>query len=171
MKRLVAVTLLSAAVVVLSGMWTVVSADGTKSDFALFDGTNPVNASPNTGAVCQAKLKKAFTYHVAVTNYGTAGVVRIRYADGDQVDYKIPVDGSFSLSQAAGSKGGADRAVRVCGANGAILVGSMSALSEHDDGAKLSCVSCDAPANGGVGDAACTAIVSPPGPIGPFTCP
>ena len=94
-----------------------------------------------TGAVCQVKKRgKAFIYHVAVTNYGTAGVVRIRYADGDQVDYKIPVDGSFSFSQAAGNKGGADRAVRVCGAAGAILVGSMSALSEHDDGAKLSCV-------------------------------
>lgn len=171
MKRWLAVALLGMGLVVLCGPMTVASADGTKSDFALFDGTNPANASPNTGAVCQAKAKRAFTYHVAVTNYGTAGVVRIRYADGDQVDYKIPVDGSFSFSQAAGSKGGADRAVRVCGANGAILVGSMSALSEHDEGAKLSCVSCDDPTNGGVGDTACTAIVTPPGPIGPFTCP
>ena len=170
MKRLLVVALLSVGFVVLCGPWTVASADGEKSDFALFDGTNPVNASPNTGAVCSVKkAKKAFTYHVAVTNYGTAGVVRIKYADGDQVDYKIPVDGSFSFSQAAGSKGGADRAVRVCGANGAILVGSMSALGEHDDGEKLSCVSCDA--DGGVGNTACTAIVTPPGPIGPFTCP
>lgn len=105
--------------VLLFGPRTVESAADDRSDFALFDGTNPVNAAADTGAACAAG--RAFTYHVAVTNYGTAGAVRIRYADGGQIDYKIPVDGSFSFSQAAGNKGGADSAVRVCGVNGAIL--------------------------------------------------
>lgn len=156
-SRLV-VGVLCAGLILLFGPWTVANADDERSDFALFDGTNPVNLPPSTGAACASR--RAFTYHVTVTNYGTAGGVRIRYADGDQVDYKIPADGSFSLSQAAGSKGGADRAVRVCGVNGAVLVGAMSALGDEDE--ELRCVSCDDPANGGVGDGGCKAIAPTP---------
>jgi len=165
MKHWLAVSLLCGGLVLLFGPWTIASASPDRSDFALFDGTNPVNVPPSTGAACTAR--SAFTYHVAVTNYGLAGGVRVRYADGDQVDYKIPVDGSFSFSQAAGNtKGGADSAVRVCGVNGAVLVGSMSAMSNADG--KIHCVSCDDPANGGVGDAGCKAIAPTPAL---FTCP
>lgn len=182
MKRGLILAFLAMGFVVLLGPWTVASADdnnnddnNNKSDFALFDGTNPVNAAPNTGAVCGArkpgdtKPGKAFTFHGTVTNYGTAGSVRVRYADGDQVDYKIPVNGSFNFTGAAGSKGGgADRAIRVCGVGGAILVGQLSAIGEQPF-----CISCDAPANGGVGNAACTAAANPPRPgdFAPFTCP
>lgn len=163
-KSWLPVALLSGGLVLLFGLWTVASASPDRSDFALFDGTNPVNVPPSTGAACTSK--RSFTYHVAVTNYGTAGAVRIRYADGDQVDYKIPVDGSFSFSQAAGNAGGADRAVRVCGVNGAVLVGAMSATANADG--KVLCVSCDDPANFGVGDAGCKAIAPTPAD---FTCP
>lgn len=164
MKRWLVVPLLCVGLVGLFGPWTVASASPDRSDFALFDGTNPVNVPPSTGAACTAR--SAYDYHVAVTNYGSAGGVRVRYADGDLVDYKIPVDGSFSFSQAAGAKGEADRAVRVCGVNGAVLVGAMSAMSNADG--KVKCVSCDDPANGGVGDAGCKAIAPDPAL---FTCP
>ena len=80
------------------------------SDFALFDGTNPANL-PDAGAVCSAK--SAFTYHVAVANWGPAGEVWISYSDGDFIRFPILAGGSFAFSQAAGSKGRADRAVRV----------------------------------------------------------
>ncbi len=160
MKTWLAV-LLSTGIVLLFGLPTVASA-GSKSSFALFDGTNPAN-QPDSGAVCSAnevkkgkdvKKDKAFTYHVAVTNHGGAGFVRITYFDGDFVQYKIPVDGSFSFSQAAGSKGGADRAVRVSnGGSAAVLVGSMSAIGDEE---KPSCTSCDAD---DAGDAGCDDIV------------
>jgi len=59
--------------------------------------------------------------------------------------------GSIALSQAGGSKGGDDRAVRVSnGGSTAQLAGAMSA-----EGGK--CASCDA--DGGIGDAGCDKVV------------
>ena len=110
------------------------------------------------------KPGKAFTLHGTVTNSGTAGAVRVRYADGDQVDYKIPVDGSFNFTGAGGSKGSADRAIRVCGVNGAELVGQLSASGE-----KVFCISCDADS---AGNAGCLVAANPPRPgDAAFTCP
>ena len=147
------------AFALLAGVSRPAAADDGKSDFALFDGTNPANA-PNEGAVCGAKnLKagKAFTYYVTVTNAGAAGFSRLTYADGDFVQFPLAAGASFSFSQAGGSKGGADRAVRVSnGGSGARLVGAMSAIGTES---KPFCVSCDAASEGGVGDAACDAIV------------
>ncbi len=151
-----AVALLSLGMVVLLGPWTVAKA-GDKSDFALFDGTNPANTA--SGAVCHAKdLKKgkAFTYHVTVTAHssGPSGVVRVTYFDGDFVEFPIASGGSFSFSQAAGSKGGADRAVRVSnGTSDARLVGAMSVIGTEDSPV---CKSCDADS---AGDGGCDAIV------------
>jgi len=164
MKRFLAVLRVTSGLVLLVGAsaaWA--DGDDAKSDFALFNGSAPANASPNTGAVCGAKkADRAFVYHVTATNHGAVGAIRVRYADGDTVDYAIPAGGSFSFSQAGGSKGRADQVVRVCGVGGAVLDGSMSAIGE-----KVFCVSCDAPSTGGVGNTACNAIV----PVGPFTCP
>ena len=172
MKRFLAVLRVTSGLVLLVGAsaaWA--DGDDAKSDFALFNGSAPANASPNTGAVCGAKkADRAFVYHVTATNRGAAGAIRVRYRDGDAVDYAIPAGGSFSFSQAGGSKGaaGADQVVRVCGVGGALLDGSMSAIGERE---KVFCVSCDVVTTGGVGNTACNAIVPVPGPIGPFTCP
>lgn len=161
MKKLVVVALLSVGIVVLLGLVTAASAaKGTvgsseRSDFALFDGTNPAN-QPDSGAVCGAR--GTYTYYVAVSNFGAAGVARITYADGDIVNYQIPAGGSFSFTQAAGSSGGADMAVRLSnGGSAAQLAGSMSVLG----GAQTQpfCKSCDAVSQGGIGDAGCDAIV------------
>lgn len=147
--------LLSLALVIL-----LVTAAGAaeRSDFALFDGTNPANG-PAAGAVCfvrDVRPGEAFTYHVAVANFSNeAGEVRITYFDGDFVRFPIAAFGSFSLSQAAGSPGGADRAVRVSnGGSAAKLAGTMSAISERR---RPVCLSCDATADG---DAACDAVVA-----------
>ncbi len=76
----------------------------------------------------------------------------VTYFDGDWVQLPIAAGASLSLSQAAGSKGGDDRVVRVSnGGSGAQLAGVLSA-----QGAK--CGSCDA--DGGIGDAGCDAFVA-----------
>lgn len=119
-----------------------VAAHADTSDFALFDGSNPDNL-PDAGAVCSAK--SAFTYHVAVANWGPAGEVWISYSDGDVIRFPILPGGSFAFSQAAGSKGRADRAVRVWnGGTAALLAGSMSAVGQGNP----ACLSCDATADG-----------------------
>ncbi len=123
-----------------------------RNDFALFDGTNPAN-QPDAGALCGARRGRPFTYHLAVANRASDGVVRITYFDTDFVDYPIAGGGSFSLTQAAGNRSGDDRVVRVSnGGSAAQLVGALSA-----EGAR--CASCDAVAEGGIGDAGCDAFV------------
>lgn len=139
---------LSLAPIVVLALATGASAD--TSDFALFDGTNPAN-QPDSGAVCSAN--SAFTYHVAVANWGADGEARITYKDGDIIRFPIAAGASFAFSQAAGSKGGADSAVRVSnGGSAAQLAGSMSAIGQG----RPSCISCDADSSG---DAGCDAIV------------
>jgi hypothetical protein len=168
MKRWLAVALFAAGLLVVYGPGTVVWADDDdddkRSDFALFDGTNPANITPlvtgKTGAVCGVSNKnqtalvpgKSFTYHVAVTNDGGGGLeCKVIYTDLDFVRYKIPLGSSFSLSQAAGS-GAFDAAVRLdCDKN---VSGSMSAQGPK----RVFCISCD----GAAGDLACDAIIATP---------
>lgn len=134
---------LGLALALLLASAAVASAD--TSDFALFDGSNPAN-QPDSGAVCSAN--SSFTYHVAVANWGEAGEVRITYKDGDIVRFPIAAGASFAFSQAAGSKGRADRAVRVSnGGSAAQLAGSMSASGQGN----VNCISCDADSSGDAG--------------------
>jgi hypothetical protein len=124
---------------------------GARNEFALFDGSNPLN-QPDAGAICGASKGQPYTYHLAVANYGSDGFVRVTYYDGDWVQYPIAAGGSLSLSQAGGSKGGDDRVVRVSnGGSAAQLAGVLSA-----ENAK--CASCDA--DGGIGDVGCDAFVA-----------
>jgi len=123
---------------------------GNGNDFALFDGSNPLN-QPDAGAVCGARQGRPFTFHLTVANYGSDGFVRVTYADGDWIQMPIAAGGSFSMTQAAGSRGGNDAAVRVSnGGSPAQLAGALSA-----EGGR--CASCDA--DGGVGDAGCDKFV------------
>jgi hypothetical protein len=155
MKRQWAVTLLSAGLLVLFGSWTVAIADDDddrKSDFALFDGTNPATeAPPDGGAECT--VKGAATFYVAVTNHasGNDGFVRATFADGDFVEFPIKRDTSFSFSQSIGGTKDVDTRIRI--SNGgrpdtARLVGWVSAL-----GKKVSCRSCNF--NDGAGGDGC----------------
>jgi hypothetical protein len=124
--------------------------NGNKNDFALFDGSNPLN-QPDAGAVCGDKKAQPFTFHVTVANFGSDGFLRVTYVDGDFIQIPLAAGGSFSMTQAAGSKGGNDAAVRVSnGGSAAQLAGAISA-----EGGK--CASCDA--DGGIGDAGCDKFV------------
>lgn len=122
---------------------------GNGNDFALFDGSNPAN-QPNSGAVCGAKPGRPFVFYLTAANFGSAGFIRVTYADGDWIQIPIAAGGSFSMTQAAGSKGGADAAVRVSnGGSPAQLAGALSAQGAM-------CGSCDADS---LGDAGCDKIV------------
>jgi hypothetical protein len=126
------------------------AANADTSDFALFDGTEPAN-QPDSGAVCSAN--SAFTYNVVVGNWGPDGEVRITFKDGDFIHFPIASGASFAFSQAAGSKGRADRAVRVSnGGTDAQLSGSMSASGQGNP----KCISCDADS---AGDNGCDKVV------------
>ena len=142
MKKALVVTL---AMLVLAA-WTILPADANgrrfkahnfrdggddRHDFAIFDGTNPANqgdggvANPDpvgvAGAICGTRLRgQPFTFHLSVTNHvsGTAGFVRITYADGDFVQFPINPDATLQITQAAGSRSGNDQAIRVSGVPG-----------------------------------------------------
>jgi len=110
---------------------------GTRTDFALFDGTDP--ASGETGAACGAKLggttnnPVAFTYHVSVSNWSDSlKVLRVVYRDGAMARYQIPPGTSFSLTQSAGGTLGVDDVIKVLaeGPKPSGLAGSMSILTE-----------------------------------------
>ena len=132
----------------LLGLVGTASAD--VSDFAFFDGTNPAN-QPFAGAICGSK--SAFTYHLAVQNWGPAGRVRITYPDGDFINFELAPGQSFSMSQAAGNKSGDSAAIRVSnGGTPAQLSGSLSAVGQGNP----RCASCDAD---GIGDAGCDAFI------------
>ncbi len=138
------------AVMALSAPWTVANA-ADKSDFALFDGTDSSNTDP--GALCGAgrpdklKRKKAFTYHIAVTNFGSDdGAIKVIYeGDLDFVRYIVRKNTSFSLSQAGGGPGGFDRAIRVDADDG--IAGAVSIKGRS----QVFCLSCDEDADGDSG--------------------
>ena len=110
---------------------------GQRTDFALFDGTNPTPPS-DIGAACGAKLGSSnnavpFTFHVTVSNWSDSPkVLRVLYADGDVARYQIPARSSFSFSQAAGGTAGVDDLIQVFaeGASPTEIAGSMSILTE-----------------------------------------
>ena len=169
MRRALILALMTAVLVVLPGSLMVARADDDgKSDFSLFDGTNP-SGGPTQGALCgggkfdAVKKGRAFTFHVTLSNHssGGAGQVVLKYYDGDVVFLPIAPCEKFHFSQAAGGKGGADRAVRIfaappSGAGGPRLSGAMSALGPK----VVFCVSCDSIVTGGVGDAACDGVIA-----------
>ena len=141
-----AVLAVAATITMIAGLGTAV-AGGPKgfSDFALFDGTNPDNLGPGgqTGALCGVaddgvlQLEKSYTFHVAVTaDTGDPTEIRVVFTDTDFVRYKLPTNGSFSFSQAAGSNE-FDVAVRVVA--DANVAGWVSAQGKSG----TFCVSCD----------------------------
>lgn len=129
--------------------------DRDRSDFALFDGTNPATeAPPNGGAECSVMNGFAATLHVTVTAHssGPDGFVRATFADTDFVEFPIKSGGSFDFSQSIGGTPGVDDRIRISNggkAGGARLVGWASILS---DGV-VNCRSCNF--DDGVGGAGC----------------
>ena len=165
MRKLTALTAAAALVAAFGFVGTAHAGSGEKSDFALFDGTNPANldASDETGALCgigkggnpnRLQNKKSFVYYVTVTadDPSVDREVRVVYTDGDFVRYKIPLDGSFAFAQAGGA-GEFDAAVRIVADKN--VSGSVSARGKKG----VFCLSCD---ELGDGDAFCDSIIPTP---------
>ncbi len=108
------------------------AAGGGRTDFALFDGTNPKEVE--FGAQCGATLGGGqavqFIYYVTVSNWSTeTKVLRVLYADGEEMArYQIPAGTSFAFSQAAGGTAGVDDWIRIFG-EGAAPVGLAGSVS------------------------------------------
>ena len=161
MRKLTTLTAVAALVAAFGFVGTAKSAE--KSDFALFDGTNPANLDANdkTGALCGIAKKgnpnkplqnrKSFVYYVTVTadDPSVDREVRVVYTDGDFVRYKIPLDGSFAFAQAGGA-GEFDAAIRIVVDKN--VSGSVSARGNKG----VFCLSCD---ELGDGDAFCDTII------------
>src|SRR5205814_4184477 len=85
-----------------------------RSDFALFDGTNPAaEAPPFGGAECS--VSGGATFYVTVTAHasGPEGFVRATFRDGDWVQFPIKSNSSFSFSQSMGGTRGVDDRIRI----------------------------------------------------------
>lgn len=149
-----AAVLTSVALVMSFGLLTLASADdddddkgrnnkNDKSDFALFDGTNPATeAPPNGGAECTVKGPATLYASVSGHSSGPAGFVRVTFSDGDWVQFPIQSNGSFSFTQAIGGTKGVDDRIRISnGGNptGARLVGWVSVLGSKN----IACRSCN----------------------------
>jgi hypothetical protein len=108
------------------------AAGGGRTDFALFDGTNPTEVE--FGAQCGATLGGGqavqFTYYVTVSNWSTeTKILRVLYADGEEMArYQIPAGTSFAFTQAAGGTAGVDDFLRIFG-EGAAPVGLAGSVS------------------------------------------
>jgi len=155
MKQLVSLAA-AAAVLAISSALAPVDAANRKTDFALFDGTNPDNV--DAGVVCHVdrlQTGKPWNFHVAVSSFGGTQF-RLIYRDGDFVPFNVPTGTSFSLSQSAGVNA-SSTAIRVDNSNDAGAAGVAGAVSaEGINGTKVTCISCDADSDG---DAACDDIV------------
>ncbi len=131
-----------------------------ESDFALFDGTNPLNLDGvgKTGVLCGNSNKKrtglkakAFKYHFSMTNFDTvARECKVLYSGSipaDFVRYKIPAGTSLNINQSVGSNE-FDSAVRLdCDAK-------IAGAGSINEGENVFCLSCDAL------DAVCDGIIA-----------
>lgn len=144
MERRLLVGFLIVGLAVLFAPWTVASADDNsdKTDFAFFDGTNPLSEDPPFGGA-ECSVRGAATLHASVTAHssGPGGFVRLTYAvDGDWVQFPIASGGVLQLTQAIGGSP-YSRRVRLSNggdAAGARLVGSLSVIGHP----KVHCQSC-----------------------------
>jgi hypothetical protein len=149
--RLVTMRALVIAFVILG---TSVYAHAVKTtDFAFFDNTS----SASEGIQCSAKMP--FEYHVTVSDFGaTANILRVTYADGDFVRFKIAANGTQQISGFA--RGGntsvntnfPDRCISICAETAGKLAGQMSVKTDIDSNPIIKCrnVTCAA---GGVAPA------------------
>lgn len=130
MKRLVAAGMLSVIGLALAGSWTPGEAR-QRAGLALIDQTAG-DVSVQCGArrgVNMGQASASFTYFVTVTNAAVVnGSVEVLYGNGtSSVKYPIAAGAVLHFAGAAGS-GADDSVVTVQGADGATLVGSLSAL-------------------------------------------
>jgi hypothetical protein len=142
--RLVTIGTLVITFIILLGFGTSVRAHTIlTTDFSFFDNTNP--ASPSQGIQCSARTP--FEYHVTVSDFSTPAspnVLRVTYADGDFVRFKIAADGTQQISGFA--RGGnvvvndfPDRCISICAETAGKLAGQMSVKTEVSGNPAIKC--------------------------------
>jgi hypothetical protein len=102
-----------------------------KADFTLYDETGG-----DVRAVCKGDGR--FEIHIAVRAINADAIMRVKFQDDDFVDYPIPQDTSYSVTQAAGTSVGVDRKIIIKSSPSSTgqLVGwvSASTLGDKDVG-------------------------------------
>lgn len=110
---------------------------GDPTDFTLFDQTGT-----DTDARCRTTTGDPFEFNASVRAITDDAILRVRFRDGDFVDYPIPVDTSFSLHQIAGTDVGVDNRIILESAPTSLgdLVGWVSAADLEQDGGEVLCL-------------------------------
>ena len=107
-------------------------AGGKKTDFVIFDETNP-GPPRDTGGTCQGGSHSQWDFHIAVRAINGDATLRIAFGPlaDEWVDYPVPDNTSFSLDESAGSTPGDDTILTVSdptySPGGGKLVGWFSA--------------------------------------------
>jgi hypothetical protein len=98
-------------------------------DHALIDTTGGDVSVNCKGQKNSAGDVSPFEFYASLRAFGGDAVARVTFLDGDWVDFPIPNDTSFSLSQAAGGTQDVDRKIVISRAPGSVghLVGWVSA--------------------------------------------
>jgi hypothetical protein len=121
---------------------TTVTAYPPRADFALYDqesvGHTPdvsVQAGATADSAALPLKRTSFVVHITMTNRGDCGgengFVKVKYQDGDFVDYAIPKDTTIQISLAGGGTPGVDQIITVSGTGGAVLVGQISLITDE----------------------------------------
>jgi hypothetical protein len=111
------------------------AAVGLTADHALLDQTGG-----GTAVKCHTTNRQPFIVYGSFRAFGGDVVMRVRFQDGDFVDYPIAQDTSFSFSEAAGDTPGVDGKIVVATSGGAgSLVGWLSANRANGSSAFVSC--------------------------------
>jgi hypothetical protein len=131
---ILAVAAIAGAVLVMTSRGPAVAA-GTTSDHALIDQTGG-----DTAVRCRTTNGEPFIVYGAFRAIDGDVMMRVRFQDGDFVDYPIPQDTSYSFSESAGGTRGVDLKVVVTTSGGAgKLVGWMSADRANGSSAFVRC--------------------------------
>jgi hypothetical protein len=108
---------------------------GNTSDHALIDQT-----SGDVSVRCRTTNAQPFVVYGAFRAIGGNVTMRVKFQDGDFVDYPIAQDTSFSLSESAGDTPGVDaRLVFTTSAGPGSLVGWLSANRANGSQAFVRC--------------------------------
>lgn len=138
MKRVLAFLSLL-ALASAAGLWALWPAHaagiGKLSDHALIDQTGG-----DVRVWCRTTNSSPFNVYLSVRAFGGPVTMRVRFQDGDWVDYPLAQDEVFSLHHAAGGTDGVDNKIRVEKAGGTgSIVGWMSANGLPGSGSRVFC--------------------------------
>ena len=112
-------TVVMTVVSLLVGVAPSVSADGGRSDHALFfDGSAPPDTAIYCGVAQSKESLKAYTLHISGTASGSAGSFVINFLDGDAMPFLVPAGTTVSTTHALGGVRDVDTTVKITATGG-----------------------------------------------------